>query len=210
MAASIARIEPPGERRRSRRARPLLAAGLLVAWLWACAPAAPAPSGSNAGGPGGPFNLVDQDGRAVDQRLLEGKWSLVFFGYTFCPDVCPTTLAALGQAMKDLGPKAGRVQVVFVTVDPARDTPAALKRYLAAGVFPRNIVGLTGTPDQIAQVAKEYVVYYQKDGTGPNYTMDHSTAIYVMDPKGRFRSVIADGLSPQEDAQQIASAMDGA
>jgi len=208
MVASIARIGPPGECRWPGRAR-VAAASLAAALLCACAPAAPS-AGSGAGGPGGPFTLVDQDGRAVDQRLLTGKWSLVFFGYTYCPDVCPTTLAALGQAMKDLGPAAGRVQVVFITVDPARDTPGALKRYLSAPAFPKNLVGLTGTPAEIAQVAKEYVVYYQKDGTGPNYTMDHSTAIYLMDPAGRYHGVIADGLTPQEDARQIASAMDGA
>jgi protein SCO1/2 len=163
-----------------------------------------------SGGPGGPFNLVDQDGRAVDQRVLDGKWSVVFFGYTFCPDFCPTTLTTLGQAMKTLGPRARNVQVVFITVDPARDTPREMKTYLSSPVFPKDIVGLTGSPDQIARVAKEYVVYYQKDGTGPNYTMDHSTALYLMDPKGQYQGVIPDGLTPQEDAQRISQAMSGA
>ena len=146
----------------------------------------------------------------MDQRVLNGKWSLVFFGYTFCPDVCPTTLTALGQAMKDLGPKAKDVQVVFITVDPARDTPKALKTYLSSPAFPRNAIGLTGSPGQIAEVAKEYVVYYRKDGSGPNYAMDHSTAIYLMAPDGRFHGVIADGLTPQEDARQISQALSGA
>ena len=112
--------------------------------------------------------------------------------------------------MKDLGAEARQVQVVFITVDPARDTPEALKTYLSSPAFPRNAIGLTGTPAQIAKVAKEYVVYYQKDGSGPNYTMDHSTAIYLMDPKGRFHGVIADGLSPQQDAAQISQAVSGA
>ena len=89
-------------------------------------------------------------------------------------------------------------------------TPKALKTYLSAAVFPRNIIGLTGTPAQIAQAAQEYVVYYQKDGTGPSYTVDHSTALYLMDPSGRFHGVIADGLTPQEQAQQITAAMNGA
>ncbi|HEY1753374.1 MAG TPA: SCO family protein [Caulobacteraceae bacterium] len=160
--------------------------------------------------PGGPFNLVDQDGKAVDQRVLNGKWSVVFFGYTFCPDFCPTTLTTLGRAMDVLGPKAKEVQVVFITIDPARDTPAALKTYLSSRVFPRNMLGLTGTPAQIANVAKRYVVFYQKEGTGPGYSMDHSTALYLMDPCGKFHSVIADGLTPDQDAQAISDAMRGA
>jgi protein SCO1 len=169
-----------------------------------------AQSAANPNGPGGPFTLVDQDGRAVDQRVLNGKWSIVFFGYTFCPDFCPTTLATLGQTMRALGPKARDVQVVFITVDPARDTPQQLKTYLSAPAFPRNIIGLTGTPAEIAQAAKAYVVYYKKDGAGPNYTVDHSTALYLMDPAGRFHGVIADGLTPQEEAQQVSAAMSGA
>ena len=95
--------------------------------------------------------------------------------------------------------------MVFVTIDPERDTPAALKTYLSSRVFPKNMVGLTGTPTQIAQVAKDYFVYYQKEGTGPNYTMDHSTALYLMDPSGRFHGVIADGLTPDQDAQAISN-----
>ena len=142
--------------------------------------------------------------------MLNGKWSIVFFGYTFCPDFCPTTLTTLGKAMDELGPEAKKAQVVFITVDPARDTPAALKTYLSSRVFPKNIIGLTGSDAQIATVAKEYVVYYQKEGTGSTYTMDHSTALYVMDPQGRFRGVIADGLTPDQDAAQIRQAMSGA
>jgi protein SCO1/2 len=164
---------------------------------------------ASADQPGGPFNLVDQDGRAVDQRVLNGKWSIVFFGYTFCPDFCPTTLTTLGRTMTQLGPAAQRVQVVFITIDPDRDSPKELKTYLSSRVFPKNIIGLTGTPAQIAQEAKAYVVYYQKDGTGPSYTVDHSTALYLMDPNGRFHGVIADGLTPQEQAQQITAAMNG-
>jgi len=160
--------------------------------------------------PGGPFSLVNQDGQPVDQRVLNGKWSIVFFGYTFCPDFCPTTLTTLGQAMTQLGPAAQKVQVVFITVDPDRDTPKELKTYLSSRPFPKNIIGLTGTPAQIAQAAKQYVVYYQKDGTGPSYTVDHSTALYLMDPNGRFHGVIADGLTPQEEAQQINAAINGA
>ena len=182
-----------------------------VTALTACAPRAATQSSQAQGSePGGPFTLVNQDGRPVDQSVLKGKWSVVFFGYTFCPDFCPTTLTTLGKAMDELGPKASDAQVVFITVDPARDTPAAMKTYISSRVFPKNIIGLTGTQAQIAQTAKEYVVYYQKEGTGSTYTMDHSTALYLMDPNGKFHSVIADGLTPEEDARQISEAMRGA
>ena len=189
----------------------LAAATAAALSLAACAPRQSAPAAQQTGvSPGGPFQLVDQDGRPTDQRLLNGKWSVVFFGYTFCPDFCPTTLTTLGLAMTLLGPKAAMVQVVFVTVDPARDTPAALKTYLSSRVFPPGAIGLTGTPAEVAKAAKAYMVFYQKEGTGPNYTMDHSTALYLMDPRGQFDTVIADGLSPQQQANQIARAMAGA
>jgi protein SCO1 len=193
-----------------------LASALALVWfpmaLGGCGhgASAGAQASANAGGPGGPFTLVDQDGKSVDQRVLDGKWSIVFFGYTYCPDVCPTTLTTLGKAMDALGPKAKDAQVVFITVDPARDTPAALKTYLSSRVFPKNILGLTGTQAQIAQVAKAYAVFYQKEGSGSDYTMDHSTALYIMDPQGKFHGVIADGLTPQQDAQAISQAMSGA
>ena len=192
----------------------LLASALALGWfpmmLAGCAQHGAAATQAGAAAIGGPFSLVDQDGKPVDQHVLDGKWSVVFFGYTYCPDFCPTTLTTLGKAMEQLGPKAKDAQVVFITVDPARDTPAALKTYLSSRVFPKNIIGLTGTDAEIAQVAKGYKVFYQKEGTGPNYTMDHSTALYVMDPKGNFHSVIADGLTPEEDARQISEAMRGA
>ena len=181
-----------------------------LASLSACAPRAASSSQAQGAQPGGPFTLVNQDGRAVDQSVLKGKWSVVFFGYTFCPDFCPTTLTTLGKAMDQLGPKAGDAQVVFITIDPERDTPAAMKSYISSRVFPKNIIGLTGTPAQIAQVARGYAVYYQKEGSGSTYSMDHSTALYLMDPTGRFHSVIADGLTPEEDARQISEAMRGA
>jgi protein SCO1/2 len=199
-------------RRRGGLGRPAL--GLVLAAALAgvsgCAPRAAAPAQSaGSAQPGGPFTLVDQDGRSVDQRILNGKWSIVFFGYTFCPDFCPTTLTTLGKTMQALGPAAAKMQVVFITVDPERDTPQALKAYLSSKVFPKNIIGLTGTPAQVARAAKDYVVFYQKEGTGPNYTMDHSTALYLMDPNGQFHGVIADQITPKEQAQQITDAMGG-
>ena len=156
---------------------------------------------------GGPFQLVDQNGHAVDQSLLKGKWTAVFFGYTYCPDVCPTTLQTLSGASDLLGAKAKDFQVVFVTVDPARDTPAQLKDYLSNGAFGHGVIGLTGTPAQVAQAANAYKVYFQKSGTGANYSVDHSSAIYLMNPKGQFDSVIAFGLSPDQTRDQILKAM---
>jgi protein SCO1/2 len=185
-----------------------LMAAAPAAVLSACAPH-PTPPAQAQSEPGGPFTLVNQDGRPVDQSVLKGKWSVVFFGYTFCPDYCPTTLTTLGKAMDQLGPKANDAQVVFITIDPGRDTPAAMKSYISSRVFPKNIIGLTGSPAQIAQVAKGYAVYYQKEGSGSTYSMDHSTALYLMDPNGKFHSVIADGLTPEENARQISEAMRG-
>ena len=219
MAGRIVQIMGLSERRDSGRAtRPRV--GALAALCLAAAAASlggcnKAPDGAAANvqahEPGGPFKLIDDNGRPVDQSVLKGKWSLVFFGYTFCPDYCPTTLTMLGRTMDQLGPeKAARAQVVFITVDPDRDTPAKLKTYLSSPAFPKNIIGLTGAPAQVAQAAKAYYAYYQKDGSGPNYTVDHSTAIYLMDPDGRFVKPIAAGLTPDEVAGQLSEAMRGA
>ena len=160
-----------------------------------------------AGAVGGPFVLVDQNGQTVDEAVLKGKWSAVFFGFTYCPDVCPTTLQTLAAAEDLLGPKARDLQVVFVTVDPARDTPAQLKAYLSADSFPPGVVGLTGTPEQVAVIAKAYHVFYEKAGEGEGYLVNHSTPTYLMDPKGGFNRVIPYNLPPEEVARQIADAM---
>jgi protein SCO1/2 len=159
---------------------------------------------------GGPFRLVDQDGRAQDQTLLRGKWSAIFFGYTYCPDVCPTTLQTLAEAQDRLGPKASRFQVVFISVDPQRDTPRQLKLYLSNSAFPKGTVGLTGSPAQVAVAAKAYHAFFQKQGSGTDYEVQHGSAVYLMDPQGRFNRVVAFGLSPDEVAGQIAQAMRGA
>jgi protein SCO1 len=156
---------------------------------------------------GGPFQLTDQNGRAVDQRILEGKWSLVFFGFTYCPDVCPTALQTLAQAEAQLGRKADKLQVVFISVDPERDTPQALKSYLASDAMPRSVIGLTGTDPQLQSVAKAYKAYFRKASDGPGYQVEHTSAIYLMNPKGRFDRVLAQGLGPDEIARQISDAM---
>lgn len=180
----------------------------LTLGLGACKPGpAGGPSHSASASIGGPFKLIDQNGHPVDQTVLKGKWTAVFFGYTYCPDVCPTTLQTLGTAIDQMGGRAKALQVVFITVDPARDTPAQLKDYLSSSAFPRGVIGLTGSPEQVASVASAYKVYFEKSGTGPNYSVNHSSAIYLMNPKGEFDSVIAFGLTPDQTREQIVKAM---
>ena len=110
----------------------------------------------------------------------------------------------------DLGRLGAKLQVVFISVDPARDTPDQLKTYLSSSAFPKGVIGLTGTDAQIAAVAKSYYVFHAKKGTGPDYAVEHSTAVYLMDPKGRFNRVVAFGMTPDEVARQISDAMRGA
>jgi protein SCO1/2 len=156
---------------------------------------------------GGPFQLVDQSGRKVDQSVLKGKWSAVFFGYTYCPDACPTTLFALGQAEKLLGPDAARFQTVFISVDPSRDTPAKLAQYLSTDAYPKHALGLTGTPDEVGRAAKAYKVYYQKAGEGADYAVNHSSITYLMNPSGGFACVIPYGEDPKQIAAQVKAGM---
>ena len=165
------------------------------------------PSVEQTAAVGGPFQLVDQAGRSVDQGVLKGKWSAVFFGYTFCPDACPTTMFALGQAEKLLGADADRFQTVFISVDPARDTPARLASFLATEAFPKRALGLTGAPEQVDRAAKAYHVYYQKAGEGTAYAVNHSTVTYLMTPKGRFACVIAYDAKPEEIVAKVRAAM---
>ncbi|WGM32503.1 SCO family protein [Brevundimonas sp. NIBR11] len=156
---------------------------------------------------GGPFQLVDQDGRPVDQTILDGKWSLVFFGFTYCPDYCPTTLTSLEATRRLLGPDADNLQILFVSIDPERDTPQALKDYLSSEGFPPGVIGLTGTPQQVADAAKVYRAYFQKVGDGEDYTMNHSLTVYLMGPDGRFRSALGHDLGPERSAQLIKRVM---
>ncbi len=152
---------------------------------------------------GGPFQLVNQDGKPVDQTMLDGKWSLVFFGFTYCPDFCPTTLASMAATQAQMGDKGKDLQIVFITVDPARDTPQTLKDYLSSDGFPKDVIGLTGTPEQIADAAKAYRAYYQKVGEGEGYTMNHSLTVYLMGPDGKFRAALSSDLGPERSAQVI-------
>lgn len=150
---------------------------------------------------GGPFQLVDEEGQPVDETMLNGKWSLVFFGFTYCPDFCPTTLSMLEATKARLGDQADDVQLVFISVDPARDTPKAMKDYLST--YPMDVVGLTGTPEQVRAAADAYRVLYEKVGEGENYTMNHSLTIYLMGPDGKFRAPLGHDIGPARAADII-------
>ena len=154
--------------------------------------------------PGGPFALVDGTGASVSDQTYRGKWLLVFFGYTFCPDVCPTTLQSIADALERLGNLADRVQPLFITVDPKRDTPAVIGEYVRN--FDPRIIGLTGSAEAIAAVAHEYRVYYavQRTGDGPDdYLMDHSAVIYVMNPDGKLARMLAGNISGAQLAAKL-------
>lgn len=163
-----------------------LAAGL--GWMRFAAP--PAPQGNLAGASiGGPFTLINQDGKTVRETDFAGRWRLLYFGYGFCPDVCPTDLALIGRGLAAFEAQeaalGAKVAPIFITIDPERDTPAVLKPFVAA--FHPRLVGLTGTPAQISAVARAYGVYAKRMETGDpeNYLMDHSAMVYLFDPTGK-------------------------
>jgi cytochrome oxidase Cu insertion factor (SCO1/SenC/PrrC family) len=136
---------------------------------------------------GGPFALVDQNGGTVTNETLKGKPTLIYFGYTFCPDVCPTSLLLMETAIDKLGPDAAKkVNLVFITIDPERDTQKLIKDYVTN--FGPTFIGLTGTPEQVAAAARAYRVYFQKvpGKDGAPYLMDHSSIVYLLDRNGRF------------------------
>jgi len=151
---------------------------------------------------GGPFQLIDQNGKPFSDADLKGKWHLIFFGYTHCPDACPTALNEMSLALDRLGMKRDEVGVVFITVDPERDTPDALKSYVQS--FDAPIVALTGSSEAVAQAAKAYRVFYAKhprpDG---DYDMDHSAVIYVMNPEGRFTATFTPDSSADAIVQRL-------
>ena len=190
-----------------RTARPLvivaafsasLAVGLLL-MLWALGGlknvAAPAAIG-------GPFQLTDQAGQTVTDKSMQRRPTLIFFGFTHCPDVCPTSLFEISEVLKAMGGDADRVNAYFISVDPERDTAEAMKEYLSS--FDPHLKGLTGNPEQIARVISAYRVYAKKvplkDG---DYTMDHTALIYLMDRDGRFVSPFNLKRTPQEAAADL-------
>ncbi len=155
---------------------------------------------------GGPFRLTDHRGRAVSAADFLGSYVLVYFGYGFCPDVCPMDLHNIGVAVDELGADAERVIPIFITVDPDRDTVAFLKDYVTA--FHPRMVGLTGDPERIAEVAKAFRVYYAKvaDADGHDYQMDHTPYVYLMDPDGNFVTMFRSNTAPNEIAAEVRAA----
>ena len=151
---------------------------------------------------GGPFTLVDGEGKTVSDQQFRGKWMLVYFGYTHCPDACPTTLSNISVALDHLGPKAKQVVVIFITVDPQRDTPKVMRNYVKA--FGPQITGLTGSPEQIAAVEKAYHVYSARhDEKNGYYDMDHSSIVYTINPAGKYVT----NFDQENDPNQIVKRM---
>jgi protein SCO1 len=151
---------------------------------------------------GGPFELADQSGQAVTEKNMEGHPTLIFFGFTHCPDVCPTSLFEISEVLKALGKDADRVNAYFISVDPERDTSGAMKDYLSS--FDPHLRGLTGTPEQVTKVTSAYRVYAKKvplkDG---DYTMDHTALVYLMDRDGKFVSPFNLNRKPEEAAADL-------
>ncbi len=153
---------------------------------------------------GGPFELVGKDGKTVTDKDFRGRYMLVFFGFTHCPDICPAELQVMSAALDDLGDKADQVVPVFITVDPERDTPELVTAYVEN--FGRNFVGLTGSLEAVDKAAKAYRVTYQKfqeEGAGDNYSVDHSALVYLMGPDGKFVTHFPYGTSPEKMADTL-------
>jgi len=187
-----------------RRALPLIlfAIGLAVMGIAAVVALTPKANVVATSSVGGPFTLTDQDGRRVTERDFAGRTHLVFFGFTHCPDVCPTTLQQIGDVLQALGPKGRDVKALFIAVDPERDTPAALKTYLAS--FDPRIVGLTGTPEEVAAAVKGYRAYVRKVPTKDgDYTMEHTALVYVMDGQNRFVNALNLARPPEAAAAEL-------
>ncbi|MGC5798932.1 SCO family protein [Sphingomonas sp. NFX23] len=182
----------------------LIPALALSACTASAPPAKPPLEGARIGGA---FTLTDQNGRTVTERNFDGKYRIMYFGYTFCPDVCPTDVQAIGAAVKKLEASdpalAAKIVPVFVTVDPTRDTPAVLKQFVSA--FHPRMVGLTGTDDQIARIKTEYAVYSSKGDASPGggYLVNHSRQAYLMDPDGKPLALLPQEQGPDAVVTEI-------
>jgi protein SCO1 len=150
---------------------------------------------------GGPFTLVATNGQIVTDQTYRDKWMLIYFGYTFCPDACPTVLTNMSIALKLLGNEADKIQPLFITVDPRRDTREVLGEYLKS--FDSQIIGLTGSEEQAAAAAMAYRVYIHSGTGGDSYLVDHSSFVYLMDPLGKFAGVIQGTSAGDEMAAQL-------
>ncbi len=184
----------------------------VAAWRWTHQPVANVArtDGTKATGSalvGGPFELIDQAGRTLSEADFHGRYMLVYFGYTYCPDVCPTSLTVMTRALQALESSdsmlAAQVAPIFITIDPERDTVEALAAY--APHFHERLVALTGTPAQVAVAAKAYRVYFAKarDDSASDYLMDHSGFIYLMDPEGRYLTHFAHDATPDTIVQAV-------
>jgi protein SCO1/2 len=184
----------------------LLPISLLLA-LAACSNASPADPPLAGAKIGGPFQLIDQDGRAITEKAFAGKYRIMYFGYTYCPDVCPTTAQTIGAAMRLLDKSdpalSVRVVPVFVTVDPERDTPAVVKQFV--GAFYPRFIGLTGSSAAIDTIKSEYGVFSSKGKTTPNggYLVEHSNAAYLMDSNGKPLALLPTEQGAQTTADEI-------
>ena len=157
---------------------------------------------------GGPFSLVGADGKPVTDRDFRGRYMLIFFGFTHCPDICPAELQVIAQALEQLGDKAKTVVPIFITLDPERDTPQAMANYVKS--FGPNFVGLTGSPEAIEAAAKAYRVAYSKvenKGSAGDYGVDHSALVYLMDPEGRYETHFSYGLSADQMAEKLGKSL---
>lgn len=185
----------------------LLVLGVVAAQLVRQA-SAPAPKAAAAGDDcrgrafaeiGGPFSLVDTTGKPFTNRDLLGRPALIYFGFTYCPDICPMSLQVMAQGLAQAGPEASRIRPVLISLDPERDTPAAMASYVASSGFPPGLIGLTGTPEQIAAAAKEYRVGFRKvtpEGAS-TYVIDHSSITYLLDSKGQLATFFSGDATPQ-------------
>lgn len=204
----------PGGGRARRLNGPLLALAIVIVvgggflaarYFWGVPPSPAADAGARQGelSIGGPFTLVDQDGRMVTDADFRGRWLLVYFGFTYCPDICPTSLTRNSDAIDLLGKQGEKVTPVLISIDPERDTPQKMKEYVR--FFHPRMVGLTGTPEQIAAAAKEYRVFYMKaPGDQPDtYVVDHSSLTYLVDPNGKFVQFFRGEATPQEVADRL-------
>jgi protein SCO1/2 len=191
-----------------RRALPLIlfALGLVALGVAATVLLVPKAGQEATSSVGGPFTLTDQDGRRVTERDFAGATHLVFFGFTHCPDVCPTTLQQIGDVLQALGPKGKDTKALFIAVDPERDTPEALKTYLAS--FDPRIVGLTGSTEEVAAAVKAYRAYVRKVPTkGDDYTMEHTALVYIMDGRNRFVNALNLMKPADQAAAELAKAL---
>jgi protein SCO1/2 len=184
----------------------LVAALVLGVVLWRAADGLPGLGrvvGSGTASIGAPFALTDQDGRVRHSSDFAGRSMLIYFGYAHCPDVCPTTLALMADALSRVGPKANRVVPVFITIDPERDTPSVLKPYVRS--FGPDFVGLTGSVAAVTKTAADYRVYFRKHPLGGgDYGLDHSNVIYLMGPDGKFVTYWDDtAVGPDALAEQL-------